>query len=73
METGTTVGVRGRSSKLLTTDQAAELVGAKPQTLSIWRCSGRQHIPYVRIGRLVRYREQDVLDWIDKNVVQGGE
>ena len=73
METGTVAEVRGRSSRLLTTDEVALLVGAKPQTLSIWRCTRARNIPFVRVGRLVRYREQDVLDWLEKNTVRGGD
>ncbi len=28
---------------------------------------------FVRIGRLVRYRDKDILDWIEANSVGGGE
>jgi excisionase family DNA binding protein len=73
METAVVVETRRRSGRLLTTDEAAALVGAKPQTLSIWRCTRRIHIPFVRVGRLVRYREQDVLDWLDRNTVNSDE
>ena len=59
-----------RSSRLLTTDEAAALVGAKPQTLSIWRCTARHDLPFVRVGRLVRYREKDVLDWLERHTVR---
>jgi excisionase family DNA binding protein len=73
METVAVPQARGRSPKLLTTDEAAELVGAKPQTLSIWRCTKRHNIPFVRVGRLIRYREQDVLDWLDRNTIHSEE
>jgi len=58
-----------RQRALLTTEEAAALVDAKPQTLAIWRCTGRHNLPYVRVGRLIRYREADVLAWLDRNTV----
>jgi excisionase family DNA binding protein len=60
-------------TRLLNTDEAAALVGAKPSTLSIWRCTKRHNIPFVRVGRLVRYREQDVLGWLERNTVHSDE
>jgi excisionase family DNA binding protein len=69
METVSTARPDGHSSRLLTTDEAAALVGAKPQTLSIWRCTARHGLPFVRVGRLVRYREIDVLAWLERNTV----
>jgi hypothetical protein len=40
---------------LLTTQQVAKLLGKAPQTLINDRHEGRG-LPYVKIGRLVRYR-----------------
>jgi excisionase family DNA binding protein len=45
---------------LLTTEQAAEILGIKPTTLENWRCTKRVSIPYIRIGRTVRYRLIDI-------------
>lgn len=41
--------------------QAAEYLGVTPRTLEVWRCTKRYSIPYVKVGRLVRYR-QSALD-----------
>ncbi len=46
--------------ELLTADQAAEFLGIKPQTLSIWRSTGRYSLPFVKVGRCVRYRREDL-------------
>lgn len=51
---------------LLTQEEAAVLVGVKPSTLQIWRVTGRYGLPYVKSGRLVRYRESDVLAFLDR-------
>lgn len=46
--------------KLVDTIQAAEYLGnLKPNTLEGWRVSGKG-VPFVKIGRLVRYRLEDL-------------
>ncbi len=52
--------------KLLTPDQAAEILGVTTHTLAVWRSTGRYNLPYVKAGRLVRYREPDVQRFIEK-------
>lgn len=40
---------------------AAQYLGVKPPTLDIWRCTKRYPLPFIKVGRLVRYR-QSALD-----------
>jgi hypothetical protein len=40
---------------------AAAYLGVQPQTLAVWRCTGRYGLPFEKIGRCVRYR-QSALD-----------
>ena len=40
--------------------QAAEVLGAKTTTLAVWRSTGRYNLPFVKVGRLVRYRVSDL-------------
>ena len=47
--------------KLLTPRDVADRLGIKIQTLAAWRTSQRYPLPYVKIGRLVRYRIENVL------------
>lgn len=54
-----------RQSKLLTATQVGEMLGVTPQTLAVWRSTGRYSLRYVKSGRLVRYREEDVLAFIN--------
>jgi excisionase family DNA binding protein len=49
---------------LLSTEEAAEYIGVQPQTLALWRSTGRYRIPYLKIGRLVRYRQSDLDVWL---------
>jgi len=55
--------------KLFNEDAAAEMIGVRPQTLSVWRSTKRYPLPYVRVGRLIYYREQDLLAFIDSRLV----
>ncbi|MGH8558643.1 MAG: helix-turn-helix domain-containing protein [Methylococcales bacterium] len=47
-------------SKLLHPLEVARELGVSQGTLNIWRCVGRYDIPYIKIGRLVRYRAGDI-------------
>jgi excisionase family DNA binding protein len=51
------------SPELLTTKQAAELLGLGERTL--WRYSNSDRAPApVRIGATVRYRRAELMEWI---------
>jgi excisionase family DNA binding protein len=50
--------------KLLTPDEAAKLLGTTVGTLSVWRCTRRHNLPFIRVGRLVRYDREDLRAWI---------
>lgn len=49
---------------LLDDAQAAASLGVKPGTLAVWRVTGRYALPYLKIGRLVRYRAGDLAEWL---------
>jgi len=62
------------TQELLTREEAAELLGIRPQTLAAWKCLGRQGPPYVRVGmRAIRYRRSDLEAWLAARTVQCGE
>jgi hypothetical protein len=50
--------------KLLNERQAADLLTVSPGTLSVWRTTRRYALKYIKIGRAVRYRESDILNFI---------
>lgn len=52
-------------NQLLTTEQAAQILGLRPQTLALWRSSRRHELRYLKVGRLVRYRRGDLEHWLD--------
>jgi excisionase family DNA binding protein len=50
--------------KLLTTKETAKVLGLSSRTLDVWRCTGKSHVPFVKIGRSVRYRMSDIESYI---------
>lgn len=61
--------VQTTSDPMLVENQAAEMIGVKPQTLAVWRSTKRYDLPYVKVGRCVRYRRSSILAFIEKNTV----
>jgi predicted site-specific integrase-resolvase len=57
------------ATRLLSEQDTAEILGIRPQTLTNWRCTKRVPLPFVRVGRCIRYRLQDVEDFLAKNTV----
>ena len=56
---------------LLTQVEAAAFLGIAPATLSVWRCTKRYALPFVKVGRLVRYSEADLISFLESRRVQG--
>ena len=53
---------------LLNQRQAASLIGVSERTLECWRCRGGGP-PFVKISRrAVRYRRQDIDQWVGERV-----
>ena len=53
------------SDLLLPPPEAAAYIGVTENTLSVWRCVGRYAIPFIKVGRLVRYRRSDLDAWLE--------
>lgn len=53
--------------KVLTNDQTADMLGISRRTLPVWRSKfrGPKWVKYD--NKLVRYRETDVIAWIEEN------
>lgn len=51
--------------RLMTAKQVGELIEVKPSTVYQWVHIGL--IPYVKIGKSVRFKKDELLRWIDKN------
>lgn len=53
-------------NQMLTTQDAARLLGLKAATLSNWREDGSEDLPFSKFGRSVRYRYMDVVAFADR-------
>jgi len=55
--------------------QAARLLGVKAETLATWASTKRYDLPYIKVGRCVRYRVTDLQAFLAANVhgqMEGG-
>ena len=50
--------------RLLTIQEAAERLGVKPNTLYLW--VSQKRVPHRKIGRLVRFRECDLEEFVEQ-------
>jgi len=50
-------------NKLFTPEEMSELLGVKLSTIYQWTHIG--YIPHFKLGRFVRFREEDVLEWLE--------
>jgi predicted DNA-binding transcriptional regulator AlpA len=56
--------------RLLDADEAAKMLGTTTGTLSVWRCTQRYDLPWVKIGRRVRYRLSAIQRFVESRTVQ---
>ena len=52
---------------LLSPAEAAARFGIQEQTLAVWRSTGRYNLPFVKVGRLVKYQSAAVDAFIEAN------
>ena len=57
--------------KLLTPQEVSAQLCVDIETLNIWRCTGRYKLPYIKVGRLVRYRKEDIEAFISSRMMGG--
>jgi excisionase family DNA binding protein len=50
---------------LITTEEAAKMLGTTRATIDTWRCKKLYPLPHVKIGASVKYRRSDVLEFIN--------
>lgn len=52
--------------------EAANVLTVAPGTLSVWRSTGRYSLPFIKIGRKVRYRRSDLNSWVESRTNESG-
>lgn len=59
--------------QLLTETEAARFLRLAPGTLAVWRSRRRYNLPFVHVGRCIRYRLSDLQQWVKASVVSHSE
>ncbi len=49
----------------LSASQVAAALGVTTGTLAVWRCTKRYQLPFVKIGRKIFYRSEDVNAFVE--------
>jgi excisionase family DNA binding protein len=49
-------------------DEAANYLGCTPDTLRVW--VSQRRVPFVKVGRLTRFRRMDLDEFLNQNLVQ---
>ena len=62
-----------KENNLLMPEEAAQVLRISPRTLAKWRSTGENNIPYVKVGKSVRYRPADIQNHIDSHIKHAGE
>ena len=55
-----------RKTELLSRTEAADYLGLAPHTLAVWQSTNRYGLPCVKIGRLAKYKLNDLDDFIQR-------
>ena len=53
-------------NRLIVPRSASEILGVTIETLAVWRSTGRYDLPYVKVGRKVMYRLEDIQSFIEE-------
>ena len=53
---------------LLSRKEAAHLLGVKVTTLEVWASTRRYNLPFVKVGRLVKYRLSDLQAFVEEHM-----
>ena len=64
------VAAKDGESSLLNRCDAARYLNVKEKTLESWVWRRPGYLPMCRVGRMVRYRKQDLDEFIEKNTVR---
>jgi excisionase family DNA binding protein len=59
--------LREIEGRTMNNDEAAAYIGCTSGTLRVW--TSKRRVPFVKVGRLTRFRKSDLDAWLQKNVV----
>lgn len=59
-------------NKLLSAGEAAAILGLKESTLAQFRWRGDKRLPWVKLGKSIRYKLADIEEFIERSTVRHG-
>lgn len=57
-------------SPLLTRAETAKYLGVTCETLEVWASTDRYDLPYIKVGRNVRYRLEDIMHFLKSRTIR---
>lgn len=57
-------------NSLVRSKYVENLLGVTAHTLAVWRSTGRYNLPFVKVGKSVRYKLADVHAFLEERTVQ---
>ncbi|MGK0373467.1 MAG: putative DNA-binding transcriptional regulator AlpA [Glaciecola sp.] len=58
-------------NKLITAGKTADILGLKESTLAQYRWRGDTRLPWVKLGKAIRYKLSDIEAYIEGSTVSG--
>ena len=59
-------------NKLLSAGETADILGLKESTLAQFRWRGDKRLPWVKLGKSIRYKLSDIEEFIERNTIGNG-
>ncbi|MHB0955906.1 MAG: helix-turn-helix transcriptional regulator [Pirellulaceae bacterium] len=57
--------------QLIDAEETSSILSVTTGTLAVWRSEKRYDLPYIKVGRRVRYRLSDVRAWLESRTQAG--
>lgn len=64
--------LRPKNADLVDEREAAKILDVSPGTLSVWRSVGRYQLPFLKVGRKVRYSRKALEAWLESRTRNNG-
>lgn len=64
--------LRPKNTDLVDETEAADILDVVPGTLQVWRSTGRYSIPFIKVGRKVRYSRTALNAWLESRTRVSG-
>ncbi len=60
-----------QSEEMVDPPEASRFLRTTEHTLAVWRCHNRYGLPFIRVGRRIKYRRRDLINFVNSRAVAG--